>query len=257
MSDPATLEPTSEHFAAVARCYGALRGDPAFVGRTAELLAAAGDLAGHSVLDVGCGTGHVLRELVDRHGVRAIGVDRSPEMLAEARNVLGGDAELHLAPAERLPLEDGSVDRALMVMAAHLVERPRAFSELRRVLEPGGTFTLLTSDPEGMDGFWLVPFFPRFIEIDRERFPTGDTLAVELRAAGFDDVRVKRVARERAFDRATALAKVEGRAFSTFALMTDEEFTAGVEAARAGLPDVVRYTLLQLILTARTSRRSA
>jgi SAM-dependent methyltransferase len=172
-------------------------------------------------------------------------------MLAEAQALLGDDAELHLAPAEQLPFADGAVVRAVMNMVAHLIDRPRAFGELRRVLSQNGVFVLSTADPDGMDGFWLVPYFPRFLELDRERFPSADALETELRGAGFGAVHVQRSARQRSFDRATALARLEGRAFSTFALMSDDEYEAGLARARASLPSEVRYTLRRLVVTAR------
>ena len=59
--------------------------------------------ASATVLDVATGTGAVARELVARRGCRVVGVDQSPEMLAEARRRLEGRVELVEASAERLP----------------------------------------------------------------------------------------------------------------------------------------------------------
>ena len=39
-----------------------------------------------------------------------------------------------VAPAERLPFKDGWFERAVMWLVVHLVDRPQAFAEARRVL---------------------------------------------------------------------------------------------------------------------------
>src|SRR5262249_1166098 len=101
--------------------------------------------AGDRVLDVGCGTGKAVAELVAR-GLLATGVDRSEEMLARARErfPLG---DFRAATAEALPFADGSLqayraDR----LYTHIAQPQRAVAEARRVLAPSGWFVL--ADPE-------------------------------------------------------------------------------------------------------------
>ena len=67
------------------------------------------------VLDVAAGTGAVALELVRQHGCSVVGVDQSPEMLAEARRRIASAAQsnrirLVEASAERLPFDDASFD---------------------------------------------------------------------------------------------------------------------------------------------------
>ena len=57
----------------------------------------------------------------------------------------------------------------------------------------------------------------------------------------------------RRFTKAVALEKLRGRAYSTFALMRDDEYAAGVAAAEAALPDEVDYDLLLLNVVATRS----
>lgn len=88
------------------------------------------------VLEIGCGTGHFTRWLGAR-GCLAIGLDRSPAMLREAR-VLAGSGPLVLADAHRLPLGDRAVDVSLLVTTLEFLERPeRALEEGVRVAERG------------------------------------------------------------------------------------------------------------------------
>src|SRR5213076_934934 len=73
-----------------------------------------------AVLEVGCGTGHWLREIGARwHGSRAAviaGVEPSSQMIARARGA-APDARLVRGGAERLPLRDASFDRVYCVNA--------------------------------------------------------------------------------------------------------------------------------------------
>src|SRR3954463_12977047 len=66
---------------------------------------------GDTVLDVACGTGAVSLELVRQTGCSVVGVDQSPEMLAEARRRLGDPRiEFVQAAAQGLPFDDASFD---------------------------------------------------------------------------------------------------------------------------------------------------
>jgi ubiquinone/menaquinone biosynthesis C-methylase UbiE len=241
---------TRGHFAKLAPTYAELRGGTGLVSPLTDALAREADLRGRRVLDVGCGAGRLLSELMDRYEIDAIGVDRSPEMIGEARQLLGDAAELHVGPAESLPLGDQSVERTVMTLVAHLLDRPAAFREVHRVLVPQGVFAVASTDPDALETFWMATLFPSYAEIDRGRFPSAERLRLELGAARFGNVRVVPLAMPRSFDRETAVAKLRGRAYSTFAFLSDKEFREGVERAERELPETVAYTLRLLIAVA-------
>jgi ubiquinone/menaquinone biosynthesis C-methylase UbiE len=198
------------------------------------------------VVDIGCGTGRVAAALAER-GSRVWGVEPEPEMAARAR---GRMSTVKIAPAERLPFKDGWFERALMQLVIHLVERPQAFAEARRVLAPDGRLVVVTFDTEHFEQYWLNSFFPSMEELDRARFPTPDQLVAELRAAGFEAVRLVPLAQRVVLDRDWALTKVRGRFISTLQLLDEDEFRSGLERLEAELPERVEYTLGWLVAVA-------
>jgi ubiquinone/menaquinone biosynthesis C-methylase UbiE len=90
---------------------------------------------GRDVLDVGCGTGLLLRRIA-RFARSARGVDLSPEMLERAR---ARGLDVVLASATRLPFPDASFDVACSFkVLAHIRDVRGALAEMARVVRPGG-----------------------------------------------------------------------------------------------------------------------
>ena len=100
---------------------------------------------GTRILDLACGTGDLCRELT-RRGYRPVGFDFSDGMLRNART----DAPLVEADILRLPVPDAGADGVTCGFALrNVVSLPQLFSEIARVVRPGGRIALLdASQPD-------------------------------------------------------------------------------------------------------------
>jgi SAM-dependent methyltransferase len=198
------------------------------------------------VLDIGCGTGRVAAALAER-GSRVWGIEPSPEMARLARQRV---STVKVASAERLPFKDGWFQRAVMWLVVHLLDRPRAFEEAKRVLAPDGRLVVATFGPAHFERYWLNRFFPSLEAIDRARFPEPAALQEELEGAGFSSVRLVPLAQRAEIGREAALERVRGRFISPLQLLDEEEFRAGLERMEAELPEHNEYGLEWVIATA-------
>ncbi|HEV2130580.1 MAG TPA: metalloregulator ArsR/SmtB family transcription factor [Longimicrobiaceae bacterium] len=139
---------SQEFFSSAAGEWDRLRGE--LFGRRADLQALLGLLPeGWTVGDLGCGTGHVSQALAP-FAARVIAVDDSPAMLDAARARLNGleNVEVRGGDLVSLPIEDGSLDAAVLFLVLHyLVEPARVIAEVARVLRRGGRLLIADMTP--------------------------------------------------------------------------------------------------------------
>lgn len=124
------------------------------------------DARRRALLDLGCGTGGFLRFAKSaRPDLKAIGVDLSEPYLNRARRMLRREPDVKFvaAPAESMPLPDGSIDAAVSIFLFHELPpnvRADVAREMVRVLKPGGIFVVADSIQ-----FGDVPEFDGLIEV--------------------------------------------------------------------------------------------
>jgi ubiquinone/menaquinone biosynthesis C-methylase UbiE len=94
-------------------------------------------LAGEHILEVGCGTGHLLHDLAGR-GPQAVGCDLSAAMLRQARRRVGSTGLLCRVRAQALPFPAACFDAVVCVFPAPYINDPRTWNEFARVLVPAG-----------------------------------------------------------------------------------------------------------------------
>lgn len=102
------------------------------------------------LVDLGTGTGRML-ELFGARATRAVGVDRSPEMLRLARAKLAEtvpSAELRQGDLTALPLGEGIADTVIVHQVLHFLAQPAsAIGEAARLLGPAGRMLIVDFAP--------------------------------------------------------------------------------------------------------------
>jgi ubiquinone/menaquinone biosynthesis C-methylase UbiE len=128
-----------------------------------EMIAMASVLRpGSTVLDDGCGTGHLIERLSD---AKVIGLDLSNGMLRQARKrsscLVQGDSQ-------RLPLPDAQFDLVIArSLLHHLPDPRRGIAEIYRVLKPGGQVVVADTNRS------LLNTLPRKLAYRSEHFSEG------------------------------------------------------------------------------------
>jgi ubiquinone/menaquinone biosynthesis C-methylase UbiE len=139
---------SQEFFASAAGRWDRVREE--LFGRRFHLRALAGLLDDRWVVgDLGCGTG-MMAEAVAPFVSGVVAVDGSPEMLEAAGGRLRGVSNVELRPGalEALPIADGTLDAAMLMLVLHHVPDPvRVLAEAARVLRPGGRLLIADMMP--------------------------------------------------------------------------------------------------------------
>lgn len=123
-----------------------------------------GRLQGHSVLDVGCGSGRYMLHALRGGATRVSGVDPSPQMLQRAElelNAYSGSAEVKLMQGElsAIPVRDAWADLTICgLVVGHLDDLQQALQELKRATRPGGLVVCSDVHPIGHALGWVRDF---------------------------------------------------------------------------------------------------
>jgi ubiquinone/menaquinone biosynthesis C-methylase UbiE/DNA-binding transcriptional ArsR family regulator len=108
-----------------------------------------------TVGDLGCGTGQVTSALAPFVG-HVVAVDASAAMLQAAKRRLHGfdNVDLRRGELEQLPIDDGRLDAATLMLVLHHVPEPeRALAEVARVLKPGGRLMIVDMLPHDRESY--------------------------------------------------------------------------------------------------------
>jgi len=185
-----------------------------------------------SVLEVGCGTGYWLTALRTL-APRIYGLDYSLAMLRKARDT-DSTKSLVRATAEALPFRSGTLDLIFCVNAIHHFGRIDQFIvEARRLLRPGGYLSVIGMDPHhGRDRWCVYDYFPQTRATDLARYPSSGQIIDTMLQVGFTrvDCRVAcRFAQTRRGRSVLEDPELQRRGCSQMALLTDEQYAAGME----------------------------
>ncbi|MBP0615610.1 class I SAM-dependent methyltransferase [Jiella mangrovi] len=130
-----------------------------------HLLAKESSGSGQTLLDFGCGTG-AYRKACERYGFRWTGLNYAEGMAASAHDAARGVNDIIFYDGVRIPAEDGAFDVVFsMQVFEHLTDIPRTFSEISRVLKPGGAIVGSVSQLEQMHDFSTFNFTPYGLKV--------------------------------------------------------------------------------------------
>ncbi|WP_164217211.1 class I SAM-dependent methyltransferase [Virgibacillus sp. YIM 98842] len=117
-----------------------------------------------TVLNVGAGTGSY--EPKDKY---VISVEPSKTM--RLQRAQKNKAPAVIGTAENLPFDDDSFDASMaMITIHHWGDMEKGLQELLRVSK--GRVIVMTFDPDALDIFWNVNYFPEVVQAEKERYPS-------------------------------------------------------------------------------------
>lgn len=213
------------------------------------VLSTAGVGEGSQVLEIGCGTGQLTRQLAPR-GVRLTAIDLGPTMVQVARShPETRGVEFHATPFEDFEAANGSFDLIVSAGAFHWIDPDVAWTKSARLLRTGGWFALLETgetydDPLGSalldlwirlssdGGVWVT---------DKEQAPT---LVQTIAATGLFEPAIEHDHRERRTIAPSVVRGLEHTRATTQAYdeATREQFSRELDGLLEG---VERVGLLQ------------
>jgi SAM-dependent methyltransferase len=171
-----------------------------------RLLEAATIAPGDRVLDVGCGCGGTTIAAAraalgpGRPGGRAVGVDLSRPMLAEARRLAGqagaGNVAFVRADAQACPLRRDSCDVMISSFGVMFFDDPvAAFARIAAVVRPGGRLAFLCWRPDAENEVFAIPqrafnaLAPGSVPARDDLFADPERVSRVLAGAGWTDIR--------------------------------------------------------------------
>lgn len=192
--------------------------------------------SGQTILDLGSGTGRFSALLADEFDAQVVGVEPSDKMraVAEAECRHPG-VRFVKGAAESIPLDDDSCDAAwLSQVAHHISDLDAAAGELRRVVDDAGPVLIRGNFKGRLNGSArYYDFFPAGLAADEARHPTVEQIERCFAGHGFPLAACETIEQVEARSLKNYAERIRLRTYSTFELISDREFEAGLAALEA------------------------
>ncbi len=125
-----------------------------------------------TILNVGAGAGSYEPE--DKY---VVAIEPSASM--RKQRIENGKYPAIDAKADHLPFDDNSFDAAMaMVTIHHWPDIDKGLKEIRRVTK--NQIVIMTFDPDELDNFWNVNYFPELIAVEKARYPSIASITKSL-----------------------------------------------------------------------------
>lgn len=145
------------------------------------------------VLDAGCGTGQTAAYLASTYGAKVTGMDVNPTMVAKAVNRMRSNrlpVRLVQGSIEQMPFPDQSFDIIICESVLSFVDKPKAISEIYRILRTGGRFIAIELTVNDLLEPQLEEEIKQFYGF--EAFCSKKDWIDLCKQAGFENIRIKK-----------------------------------------------------------------
>jgi SAM-dependent methyltransferase len=150
-------------------------------------------------------------------------------MLARAR-AKSNAIEWVRADVTALPFADAAFDYVSMQFVIHHIDDGRrGMREVRRTLDRGGRFVIITLSPRDQPGFLIHRYWPATRELDLRRFAPATVLEDWCHEAGFVQVKSSLRIERPVYSLGSALALARDRSGSQLVLISDAHYREGLE----------------------------
>ena len=224
MTMPGTVVDRISYFDDIAQEYERVRGTEIWPSLLHTIRSV--DSGTRRVLDVATGTGLFSVRLAEE-GFHVLGLDQNPHMLAQAIRKAKQRAcsfQGVLGLAEQLPLPESSISVIFSTNAIHHFDLQAHFTEVKRVLKPGGCYVIYTRfRKQNARSIW-GQLFPHFAEKETRLYNPEDFQRLETEFPDLALESLNELSFEKPFFRDRLLQTARQRKYSTFSFYGEAEF---------------------------------
>lgn len=190
-----------------------------------------------TILDLGCGTGRFSKPIAQYFDTRVLGIEPSSKMMRIAERYNGDSRVDYMrGNGESIPVSRSKCHFAFLSMVIHhLDDLGATCHELKRVLRDRGRVFIRNSFSGRLDSIPCYRFFPTAKLIDNGRLPTVEEIEDAFSAIGFDILALETIRQEINSSFFDYYRRIKTRSFSTFELLSDEEFKRGLSLMKVAL----------------------